>query len=99
RAAAGQSRSVLAERLMRRRFDIALMRQLPLWSVQLVRRADLIGTAARAGVALAAQLAAVVAKRDSGAGAYWQTVRRQGGGGSSDTAPAETQRLRRESKL
>ena len=63
------------------------------------RRAGLIGTAARAGVALVAQLAAVAAGQNFGAGAYWQTVKRQGGGKSSDTAPAETQRLRWKLKL
>ena len=99
RADAGQSRSVLAERLTRRRFDTALLRQLPLWSEQLIRRADRIGAVARAGAALAAQLAAVVVRRDSGAGTYWQTVRRQGGGSSSDLPPAETQRLRQRPKL
>ena len=94
RAVAGQSGAVLAERWTRRRFGAELVRQLPLWCEQFVRRADLIGTAARAGAALMAQLAAVVAQRNSGAGTYWQMVRRQSGGRSSDTTQAETQRLR-----
>ncbi len=95
RAAAGQSGSVLVERLARRRFDTALMRQLPLWSEQLVRRAELLGTAVRAGSALAAQLAAVVARRKSPARTYWQNITQQGDAAASETVQAETQRLRR----
>jgi len=99
RAAAGPSGSVLVERFARRRFSTQLMTQLPRWSEQLVRRAELIRTVARASSALAAHLAAVVAARNSGAGAYWQKVTQQGGAAAAETVQVETQRLRRGRKL